>query len=1024
MPFDISTAKIVEEPEESNNFDITTAKVVEDLSSDKNVFDINTAKVVEDTEGNSLDVGLAGNLKPNKDNALESFGYGFEKGGSDVTFIKQMVDAAFPRLPYTKYNIGGKDVYMSNSFDGKYVTNEEAEEANRKAQEIIDLETYDERRNKIQENKVNRVEEKYKNLTPEQKNSGAALAGNITKTVTSPTTLLPIGQIKLAAPIGKEIMKFAGVSSLWGAEYSVLQQAAETGDIDATQVLKDSAIAGATGGVFRGTAVPIVSKAYNLIKPTKTSGKNSITTANNTLDEIEYETARLIEANAPKEQIPSIVKTKLKLTDDQFNNVLKTSDKKMSINLDNPNPKIVKDILAKKENVNQISFENGNKFTQFTKEVLQPIHSRLLTVAPKLAARLRTFESNIHKQGSQYINRIKPFIKGIRTGKLNIGGGFFKLTKNERVKVTKSLMNRDYDTAEKILNKYSRSKGTLNEVRKVLDDVFSSLQNAGVKGVKYMENYFPRRVINVKQLRKEINNIDKQEANRLATELRNARLEKNRALTIDEEEAIIRNRLQAVMNAKPNAKLGNMQNRQIEELYDNLLKYYDEPENALLEYIQGAVNVIERKNFFGQSSVADDLLSFNSDKSIAKLINDELGDFSDDALDEIETVLTARFSPQFADKPAGHTVQIAKNLIYASHLGNPYNALTQLGDLGISAYTEGILNIPKGIMRSITNSGIDVRDLGVENFAAELGTQKGWTRALVDLSFKTGFAKIDRFGKNVLINSAFQKVFKQVTATGKKLEKNLAQLRKEYGNTFGDDMDNFINAVRNKDFQDPNVQLYLFNRLADAQPITMSELPAAYLRNPNGRLLYTLKSYSIKQLDIMRKDIWRNVADGIKEKNIKKVGEGVKNAMAYTVLVTGGNTAVKEVKDFTLGKTINMDKLSDDFGNNILQQFFLSKYMVDRTLSKGDIPEALIQTVVPPYDWASYLGKDIFHVLGVDEFFNPLDPFKKLNKELDGGYKYKSLQYLPFLGKLPYWYWMGGKEDYEKKEFKKSMRLE
>ena len=43
---------------------------------------------------------------------------------------------------------------------------------------------------------------------------------------------------------------------------------------------------------------------------------------------------------------------------------------------------------------------------------------------------------------------------------------------------------------------------------------------------------------------------------------------------------------------------------------------------------------------------------------------------------------------------------------------------------------------------------------------------------------------------------------------------------------FGDDLDSFINAVRNKDFKDPNVQLYLFNRLADAQPITMSELPA------------------------------------------------------------------------------------------------------------------------------------------------------------------------------------------------------
>ena len=37
--------------------------------------------------------------------------------------------------------------------------------------------------------------------------------------------------------------------------------------------------------------------------------------------------------------------------------------------------------------------------------------------------------------------------------------------------------------------------------------------------------------------------------------------------------------------------------------------------------------LLREKIFFGQSAVADDLLSFNSDKSIAKLINDELGDF-------------------------------------------------------------------------------------------------------------------------------------------------------------------------------------------------------------------------------------------------------------------------------------------------------------------------------------------------------------------------------------------------------------
>jgi hypothetical protein len=43
---------------------------------------------------------------------------------------------------------------------------------------------------------------------------------------------------------------------------------------------------------------------------------------------------------------------------------------------------------------------------------------------------------------------------------------------------------------------------------------------------------------------------------------------------------------------------------------------------------------------------------------------------------------------------------------------------------------------------------------------------------------------------------------------------------------------------------------------------------------------------------------------------------------------------------------------------------------------------------------------------------------------LNGGYRYKSLQYLPFAGKLPYWWFMGGKEDYEDKEFKKELKMD
>jgi len=974
---------------------------------------------IETSKPSNAPLGIAGGLpdiaKGKEGKGFESFLYGLESGASDVDFIRQMVNAASPNEePYKKYSIGGKDYWMSTTGVGNYVTEEEALKANKEAKEFAALPTYEERRAKLQKNKEKEVAAKYPDLTEEQKNSGAALTGKVIRSIASPTTILPIGTIG-KGNIAKEVAKFSGVSGLWGAEYSALQQAAETGEIKLNQLAKDSGIAAAAGGAFRGTVVPVVSKTYNLIKPTKISGKTSVSTANKVLDDIEFETSKAQVEGVPINQIPSIVKTKLKLSDDDFANVLKTSNKKLNLNLENPDPNLAKDIIKKRQNINKFDFESPNKFTAFTTEILKPIHSRLQEVAPKLAARLRDFEFGIHKIGANYINRVKPFIQGIKTGKLNIGGGLWKLSKNERVKATKALMNRDYNSAEQILNKYGKSRGTLDEVRNVLDEIFTKLQNAGVKGTKYIENYFPRRVIDTKGLRKELKKVDVDEANRLTQELRNKKASLGRNLTTEEEETIIRNRLQQVINAKPKQNFGNMQKREIEELYEDLLKYYDEPENALMEYIQGAVNVLERKNFFGNSAVSDELLSLNSNKSIAKLIADELNDFSDDALDEIETVLTARFSPQFADKASSHSVQLTKNIIYASHLGNPYNALTQLGDIGLSAYLEGVLHMPRALGRMLIGKGIDVRDLGVENFAAELGTQKGWARALVDLSFKFGFAKMDRFGKNALINMAFNKVFKQI-----KSDKGLELLRKEYGPTFGEKMDDFIDAVKRKDFQDSNVQLYLFNRLADAQPITMSEMPEAYLKNPNGRLLYTLKSYGIKQLDIMRKDIWRNVADGVKEGNMGKVAKGFKNAMAYTLLVTGGNTVVKQVKDWTMGKDIDEDKISDDFINNIYQQFFLSRYSLERYGAKGDIPEMLIDTVVPPYQWASDLGKDIFHVLGVDEFFNPLDPFKDWDKE----HRYKSLQYLPIGGRLPYWWWMGGKEDYEQKEYDKAWKVE
>lgn len=63
--------------------------------------------------------------------------------------------------------------------------------------------------------------------------------------------------------------------------------------------------------------------------------------------------------------------------------------------------------------------------------------------------------------------------------------------------------------------------------------------------------------------------------------------------------------------------------------------------------------------------------------------------------------------------------------------------------------------------------------------------------------------------------------------------------------------------------------MYLFNELAEIQPITLSEMPERYLKHPNGRIMYALKSFTLKQIDVLRKNIVQEWNKGNKIKAVK-----------------------------------------------------------------------------------------------------------------------------------------------------------
>jgi hypothetical protein len=297
----------------------------------------------------------------------------------------------------------------------------------------------------------------------------------------------------------------------------------------------------------------------------------------------------------------------------------------------------------------------------------------------------------------------------------------------------------------------------------------------------------------------------------------------------------------------------------------------------------------------------------------------------------------------------------------------------------MSAFVNGSRNTIASLLK--TNE-VTVQDLGLADIAAELSTAEGTSKALNNLLSISQFKRIDRLGKNTFINAALSKARKMSES-----DTGVNALRNRYGKVFGEEFDSFANDLKSKKITD-NVKYYLFNELAEVQPINLSQMPKMYLENPNGRVLYALKSFTIKQLDVMKKHIYDEYKAGNK-------GRAVKNAAAYVALIGGANTSVDQFQKIMEGKEINVDDIPEEFAFNVLKLFGGSKFLYDKYLQQGKFGEAAIRTVAPPLDVITAPIEDAIGYLSGKE-----------------DYKYKTPKKLPLIGWALHNWFGGGLEKY------------
>ena len=301
--------------------------------------------------------------------------------------------------------------------------------------------------------------------------------------------------------------------------------------------------------------------------------------------------------------------------------------------------------------------------------------------------------------------------------------------------------------------------------------------------------------------------------------------------------------------------------------------------------------------------------------------------------DDLRLLLKARF--EAADKAMGKTMASVRDLQYAALLGQFDSALIQLGDIGSSLYLNGVMNTAKALATGNKRAKITADDLGLVNqVSAELQNLNGMTKFLDFALTYSGFRKIDKLGKDTFLKAAWRKNTKLARA-------NPDAIAKKYGDVFENETADLIADLQAGRVTD-NTKLLMWNELADVQPIALSEMPQLYLEMTNGRILYSLKSFGLKQLNLIRQNIVKRGQRG-------DVTGAFEEALKYSLLIGMANGTVENARKFLLSgfDTDAIRDIDDVTYESLAKIFFLSKYSRDKYLSKGQYGTFVTELLTP-----------------------------------------------------------------------------
>jgi hypothetical protein len=525
------------------------------------------------------------------------------------------------------------------------------------------------------------------------------------------------------------------------------------------------------------------------------------------------------------------------------------------------------------------------------------------------------------------------------------------------------------------------AKHNMGDNYKIISELLQNLYDAGRNvgmDVGYLENFFPRLVKDVRGLQDSYTGVVYDTEIQRELEL----IEQRRGKVLEgyERQSIIENfvKKKAIKMGLAGSTPGGIKERTIEVIdSERRNKYYASPEEALVNYAQSMIASINQAKLIGTTKRRKGEILQGGRLGQIIQRNLDAGTISNEGMRIIQDAVDARFG--------GHGKQSSiikglKNAGYIATMGNVGSAVTQLGDFYFTGVQTGVFNTISGFAKTLASKDRITREdvMGARNVVTiEAQEGAGALSKAVDWFFKaSGITQIDALAKNTNINANYTMMRKAVRNQNSKAYKKLFnELVKTQGMR---DASKAISDLRSGIKSDQVLQA-LFNRLSDVAPISLIEMPQAYAENPNARILYSLKSYTIKQFDFLRQQSFQKMAK--KDTFV----EGFTNLFRIGMLAMLANGSADVLKAILFNREIDEEDL---VFNNILRIFGVTKYTTVKAQKEG-IGEALVSTVAPPQlGILNDLSQDVARAISEGEI------------DID---ELRSVKYIPLVGKLYYW---------------------